>query len=357
MSTVYAVIMAGGRGERFWPLSTETLSKPFIALLGQQTLLQATVDRLAPLIPPERILISIGESHQEIAREQLRVIPEENFIVEPVGRDTAACLGFTALYLERRDPECTMLAVPADHFIDDPEGFRRTLRKGIASSDGATAVVFGVKPLRPETGYGYIQAEKPAIPVDAWPVIRFVEKPDVVTAARYAQSGNFFWNSGMFLWRNSTLLELFEEHMPATYRGLNELRPLIGRRDAWSDLRRIFSSFRRLSVDYGILEKASRLRLVPVEFMWDDIGSWSALERALPADALGNVARGPHVALDSNSCIVYSEDGVVATFGVSDLVVVQANGKVLVCPKRLAADLKRLVSALGQEPRGAAAKH
>jgi len=350
MSTVYAVVMAGGRGERFWPLSTETYTKPFVPLLGTETLLEATVKRLSPLIPPERVLISLGQSHLEVARRQLPGIPAENFIVEPLGRDTSACLGFAALYLERRDPDSIMLATPSDHYIDDPEGFRRTLRKGISSLEGATAVVFGVKPVRPETGYGYVQAEKPAIPAGAWPVIRFVEKPDAATAARYVQSGDFFWNSGMFLWKNSTLLQLFEEHMPDTYSGLCELRPLIGRDEPSSEIARIFSSFRRISVDYGILERTSSLRLVPVEFTWDDIGNWSALARALPEDRVGNVSRGPHLAVDSNECIVYSDAGVVATFGVSGLVVVQANGKVLVCPKGQAGELKRLVTALGREP-------
>ncbi len=356
MSTIYAVVMAGGRGERFWPLSTEAFAKPFIPLLGRQTLLQVTVERLVPLIPPGRILISIGESHREIACRQLPDIPEENFIVEPVGRDTSACLGFAALHLEQREPECIMLAVPSDHYIDNAEGYLRTLKKGIASLEGATAVLFGVRPARPETGYGYIQAEKPAAQVDAWPVIRFVEKPDATTAARYVQSGDFFWNSGMFLWKNSTLLGLFEEHMPEMYRGLCEIRSLIGRSDARVEMFRIFSAFQRLSVDFAIMEKTSRLRLVPVEFVWDDIGNWSALERALPGDALGNVARGPHVAIDSVSCITYSDAGVVATFGVSELVVVQANGRVLVCPKDKAGDLKRLVTALGQDHFGAAAK-
>jgi mannose-1-phosphate guanylyltransferase len=346
MAPVYAVIMAGGRGERFWPLSTDSLPKPFVPLVGEKTLIQQTVERLQPLIPVERILISIGQSHRSIAGRQLPQVPPENFIVEPVGRDTSACLGFCALHLEARDPDGIMLALPADHFIGDPKAYRRALQSGIDNLEGASGVVFGIRPDRPETGYGYIQAQEPSLPGAVWPVIRFVEKPDGVRAAEYVKSGNFFWNSGMFLWRTRTLIELFHQHMPETWSGLNEMRSLIGRSGSAPEMLRIFSGLQRLSIDFGIMEKCANLRLVPAEFGWDDIGNWAALERALPADRLGNVAQGPHVAVESSGCIVYSDAGVIATFGLSDVVVVQVNGKVLVCPKNRAGDLKSLVSGL-----------
>lgn len=351
MSEVYAVIMAGGRGERFWPLSTEDLPKPFVRLLGPRTMLQETVERLQPLIPPERILISIGAVHETLARGLLPGLPPENFVVEPVGRDTSACLGFCALHIERRDPQAAMLAVPADHHIHDGEAFRRTLRKGMESLAGATAVVFGIRPARPDTGYGYVETGAAARAAEALPVIRFVEKPDARTAARYLAAGNFYWNSGMFLWRNATLLELFARHMPDTYRGLERIRSLMNGPHAPGELARVYGALPRISVDYGILEKASGLRLVPAEFDWDDIGNWTALERILPADAQGNVAVGPLHALEAGGCIAYSDAGTVALFGVSDLVVVQARGRVLVCPKEKAAELKRLVGGLDPERR------
>ncbi|MBM3791571.1 MAG: mannose-1-phosphate guanylyltransferase, partial [Acidobacteria bacterium] len=290
---VFAVVMAGGRGERFWPLSTEELPKPFIPLLGGRTLLQDTVERLQPLAPAERTLVSLGEHHLEVARRQLPGLPERNFIVEPVGRDTAACIGYCALHIERRDPEGAMLAVPADHYISDPEAFRETLAQGIRSLPGATGVVFGIAPERPETGYGYIQAEKPATPGQAWPVLRFVEKPDAETATRYVAAGNYFWNSGMFLWSNRILLELFREHMPGTYRGLDRLRGLLDRPEERDRRLAVFSAFERISIDYGIAEKASGLRLVPVGFVWDDVGNWSAIERALRTGDTDNTSLGP----------------------------------------------------------------
>jgi mannose-1-phosphate guanylyltransferase len=350
MPTLYAVIMAGGRGERFWPLSTSTLPKPFIPLLGKSTLLQETVSRIQRMTPLERILISIGAEHFEIARQQLPQIPEENFIVEPIGRDTAACLGFSALHIEQRDPEAVMLALPADHFIANADAYVQTVQKGLESLEGATGVVFGISPTRPETGYGYILAEKPVITADAWPVVRFIEKPDAPAAEQYLASGNYFWNSGMFLWSNQTLLSLFQKHLPETYQGLSRLRPLIGNAGAKAEINEVFAALPRISIDFGIMEKTSGLRLVPAQFAWDDIGNWASLERALPLDAQGNIAQGRHVALDSNGCILYAQTGTIATFGVSDLIVVEAYGKILVCSKDKAADLKKLVIALGPQP-------
>jgi mannose-1-phosphate guanylyltransferase len=349
MSHAYAVIMAGGRGERFWPLSTDRVPKPFIPLLGPRTLIQQTVDRLLPLLPSDRILISIGEIHREIAQEQLPEVPTDNFVLEPVGRDTAPCIGYCALHIERRDPDATMIAAPADHFVADAGAYRRTLEKGISALAGATGVVFGISPSRPETGYGYIQVQKPESGAEAWPVLRFVEKPDIARAREYVAAGGYYWNSGIFLWRNRTLLDLLAKHMPELHQGLEALRPLIGRKEAHSEIHQVFAALPRISIDFGVMEKASGLRLVPAEFTWDDIGNWSALERALPRDADGNVALGPRVALDASRCVSYSDAGTIATFGVSDLVVIQAHGKVLVCPKDRAADLKRLIAALGPE--------
>jgi mannose-1-phosphate guanylyltransferase len=347
MTALYAVVMAGGRGERFWPLSTSKLPKPFIPLTGASSLIQETVARIQPIVPLERILISIGTTHLEIAREQLPRIPAENFIVEPVGRDTSACLAFCALHIEKRDPDGIMLALPADHFVSEPDAFRRTIQKGLINLEGATGVIFGIKPVRPETGYGYILAEKPSIHADAWPVLRFIEKPDASTASQYVSSGNYFWNSGMFLFKNQTMLSLFQKHMPETYEKLCLMRPLLKESNSGAEIANIFSTLTRISIDFGIMEKTSGLRLIPAEFVWDDIGSWAALERALPADNAGNVAQGPHLALESNGCIVYAQSETIATFGVSDLVIVQAYGKILVCSKNKAADLKRLVTALG----------
>jgi mannose-1-phosphate guanylyltransferase len=349
MTALYAVVMAGGRGERFWPLSTTNLPKPFIRLLGSNSLIQDTVSRIQPIVPLERVLISIGAAQLDVARQQLPQIPAENFIVEPIGRDTSACIGFCALHIERRDPEGLMLALPADHFVGDPAAYLRTIQAGLDNLGGAAGIVFGIPPARPETGYGYILAEKPAVAADAWPVVRFIEKPDAPAAARFLSSGNYFWNSGIFLWQVRTLLGLFQKHMPDVYPGLCRLRPLLGRGDSEAEIYEIFSALPRISIDFGIMEKTHGLRLVPAQFLWDDIGNWAALERALPPDSKGNIAQGSTVALDSSGCVLYAQTGTVSAFGVSDLIVVQAYGKVLVCSKDRAADLKRLVTALGPQ--------
>jgi mannose-1-phosphate guanylyltransferase len=346
MSNVYAVIMAGGRGERFWPLSTGQSPKPFIPLLGSRTMIQQTFDRLLPLVPQERILISIGRMHRQIAGEQLPEVSPDNFIVEPVGRDTAACLGFCALHIEQRDPEGIMLAVPADHYIADGESYRNCLQQGIAALRDATGVVFGILPSRPETGYGYIQTGRPEPTKQALPVLRFVEKPDAGRAREYLAAGDYYWNSGIFLWRNRTLLGLLQQHMPELSRGLTELRPWIGNPERDQDLCKVFQALPRISIDFGVMEKTAGLRLVPAAFGWDDIGNWSALERALPPDAGGNVSLGPCLAIESHDCVCYSDGGTVAVFGGSDLIVVSAHGNVLVCPKEKAPDLKRLLAQL-----------
>jgi mannose-1-phosphate guanylyltransferase len=210
-------------------------------------------------------------------------------------------------------------------------------------------VVFGIRPTRPETGYGYIRAEKPALRADAWPVVRFVEKPDSATASAYVRSGKYFWNSGMFLWRNRTLLELFEKHMPDTYAGLAALRPLVGREDSREKARQIFAGLRRISIDYGILERTCGLRLVPADFGWDDIGDWASLGRARGAGTSENIASGPVVAAQSRNCVLFSDSTPMAVFGLSDMVVVQARGRVLVCPKARAPELKTLYSALPED--------
>jgi mannose-1-phosphate guanylyltransferase len=192
-------------------------------------------------------------------------------------------------------------------------------------------------------------AEKPVTQASAWPVIRFIEKPDAKSAAHYLIAGNYFWNSGLFLFKNQNLLALFEKHMPDTYEKLSRIRPLLKESGSGSQIAEIFSSLERISIDFGIMEKTSGLQLVPAAFGWDDIGSWAALERALPSDESGNVAQGPHIALESNGCIVYAQSETIATFGVSDLVIVQAYGKILICSKDKAADLKRLVKALDSQ--------
>jgi mannose-1-phosphate guanylyltransferase len=239
-----------------------------------------------------------------------------------------------------------MIAVPADHYIADPVAYRLTMEKGVRALSAATGVVFGIPPARPETGYGYIQTHPRAGAAESLSVIRFVEKPDAARAREYMAVGNYYWNSGIFLWRNRTLLDLLQQHMPALYEGLDRLRPWIGCEEKREVLHEAFGVLPRISIDFAVAEKMTGLRLVPAEYVWDDVGNWLALERALPHDAAGNVSIGPFHALDAGGCVSYSDAGTVAIFGLSDLIVVQAQGKVLVCAKDRASDLKRLLTQL-----------
>ncbi len=239
-----------------------------------------------------------------------------------------------------------MLALPADHYIRDLGAYRDAVRSGIGNLGDATGVVFGIPPVRPETGYGYILTEGDASAAGCRRVVRFVEKPDAPTAARYLADGRYFWNSGMFLWRNRTLLELFETHMPELYDGLCRLRPHVGMDESHGEIYRIFPGLPRISIDFGILEKASGLRMIPARFGWDDIGTWSSLERVLPADAHANIRLGSTVTEEATGCILYAQTGSIAAFGVSDLVIVEAHGNVLVCSKDRTPDLKKLVEGI-----------
>ena len=241
-----------------------------------------------------------------------------------------------------------MLALPADHYVTNGDAYRKTIQTGLSNLEGSNGVVFGITPTRPETGYGYILAEKPldGCGGNARPVIRFVEKPDADAAARYLAEGNYYWNSGMFLWNNRTLLGLFEKFMPDTSVALNRLRPLIGDETAGEEIRDIFSTLPRISIDFGIMEKAEGLRLVPADFGWDDVGSWAALGRALMPDKKGNIIQGRASVLEAENCVIYSQSDTIAAFGVSDLIIVQAHGKILVTSRDKAADLKKLVATL-----------
>jgi mannose-1-phosphate guanylyltransferase len=238
-----------------------------------------------------------------------------------------------------------MIALPADHFVSNIDGYVKTLQLGIENLQEASGIVFGISPARPETGYGYVLTDASSSVSGALNVIRFVEKPNAEKAAEFLASGDYYWNSGMFLWKNSTLLDLFRQHMPEFYGSMCILRSLLGT-DSGAEINKVFSSLPRISIDFGIMEKTAGLKLVPAQFIWDDIGNWASLERALPADSQGNIAQGSHIALESSRCILYAQSETIAAFGVTDLVIVQAYGQVLVCPKSKTGDLKRLVSAL-----------
>jgi len=289
MNTTYAVIMAGGKGERLWPLSTPEQPKQFLRLLGDRSMLQETVARILPLIPPERILVVTGAEHAALVREQLPGLPESNIVVEPVGRGTAPCVGLSALIVRSLAPEGVMLALPADHVITDQGAFQILLEGTIKiAADGSHLLTFGITPDRPETGYGYIHAVEPwsgsgePAGLSVLRVERFTEKPDHETACQFLDEGTYFWNSGMFVWRADTILEEIERYMPDLHQSLAKLAPLFGRPEFESALNRTYEATPSQSIDRGVMEKSDRILLVAAPNIgWSDVGGWEALKQVI----------------------------------------------------------------------------
>lgn len=349
----YAVIMAGGRGERFWPLSEESLPKPFLPLLGERTMIRETVGRIKLLIPEERIVIVLSRDHLPIAQQQLPEIPLRNFVLEPFGRDTAACIGLASLYIGERDKDASMVVLAADHLITGKKAFFKTITSSLTFLKSNDYIItIGVKPTRPETGYGYIRLGEKLECIDGesfYRVKRFIEKPALSVATRYLKTDQYCWNSGIFVWKNSTIQKSLSLYMPELWNGLVRINEHLGNEEEEKVIRREFSKFERISIDYGVLEKSSRVVVVPASFNWDDVGTWTALERAYNLDEFDNVVVGRHVGKDTRGCIVFSRDQLIATWGVKDLVIVQAKGKILVCHKEKTSSLKEIVRLIEKE--------
>jgi mannose-1-phosphate guanylyltransferase len=285
-------------------------------------------------VPKERIFVVLGEEHVDVARRQLPDLSEDQFIVEPEGRDTGPCIGFTALLLRRRDPEAVMVVLPADHYIPDADAFVATASVAAeCARQGDRLVTIGITPTRPEVGYGYIYArDRAGIAESAscFRVSRFVEKPDEVKAARYLADGNYFWNSGIFVWRTAVVLVGIERHMPELFKGLRAIEGSVAAGDS-QKVAEGFKGFHKISIDYGLMEKADNVLMVKADFAWDDVGTWGSLQRVMELDETGNYLRGNPVCVDTTGCMVYGEDVPVGVIGVSNLIIVASRQGVLVC--------------------------
>ncbi|MGH7370021.1 MAG: mannose-1-phosphate guanylyltransferase [Candidatus Methylomirabilaceae bacterium] len=343
LAHVFAVVLAGGKGERFWPLSTGSEPKAFLRLVGDASLLQATVRRARSLVPWPHVLVVAGRAHSGLVREQLPELPDGNLLLEPVGRDTAAAIGLASLHLERIDREAVMAVLPADHHVPDVEAFAAVLRRaiGLVELRPSWVVTVGIPPTRPETGYGYLEVgDSLPEPPGAFRVRRFMEKPDVQTAEGLLRGGRHYWNGGIFLWRTATIQRLLSRFMPAEWDGFCRIRA------AWGDqavLEREFDAFRRLSIDYGVLERMEGdVAAIPADFTWDDLGSWDALARVLPLQADGNIVVGDVRCLDTSGSVIVSAGRQVATVGVSGMIVVASKDGVLVCPRGRSQEVRRI---------------
>jgi mannose-1-phosphate guanylyltransferase len=352
----HAVIMAGGVGTRFWPHSRQDRPKQFLRIAGDRPMIAETCRRLEGVIDAERVLVVTRASQVDLVKEACPDLPAANILAEPCGRNTAPCIALAALKLLAADPDAAMLCLPADHVIGPDDVFRRAVEAVVARAAASRALLtFGIPPTRPATGFGYVeQGELAASDGDLrfHRVVRFVEKPDLETARGYLESGRFHWNSGMFAWRADVFVERLEALLPDTASALAPVAHLAGP-DVDPALAAAYDSLEGISVDYGIMERADGVEVVPAPFSWDDVGSWSALDRVHAPDADGNVALGELLALDSKGLVAVSgDDHVIATVGVDNLVIIHTRDVTLVCPKERAEDVKRLVDVLGERGHG-----
>lgn len=354
---VYPVIMAGGSGTRFWPLSRQLFPKQLLRIIGDETLIQQTMRRVVSGTPPERVMISTNPAQAESIRVQLsewKDALKDNFVLEPEGRNTAPAIALVALELIRRDPDAIMLVVPADHIIKGQRDFDAAVALAASLAQQGLLVTFGIKPIRPETGYGYIKPDAKRVlgrrgTLKGYRVGRFVEKPNAVKAAQYLKAGNYYWNSGMFVWRAATILEEIRRHQPVLARGIDGIGRLIGQGTAKTAIDEEYRRLPSISIDTGVMEKSDKAAVVPVGFRWSDVGSWGSLDEVAPKDKAGNVVGGRVVDIDSRRSVVYGDRRVVATIGLTDMVVVDTPDATLVCPKSRAQDVKRIVDILKQQ--------
>jgi len=343
-----ALIMAGGRGERFWPYSRRNRPKQFLSLTPDgQTLLQLTVQRILPLVDIEDMYIATHADYKEQVRQQLPDLPEENILCEPVGRNTAPCIGLGAVHIAQKHKDALMFVLPSDHLIKYVPIFRDTLSEacGVAMK-GDNLVTIGITPDYPETGYGYIKFNSGAAEGRAFSVDRFVEKPDLETAKQYLGSAEYLWNSGMFVWKISSVMARFEQLMPEMHAGLLRIQASIGTEEEAATLEREFTQFPSESIDYGVMEKTSNIYVLPSSFGWDDVGSWLAIERIHPTNEFGNVVKGNFITVSTENCVLQGGEKLIAAVGLKNLIVVDTEDTLLICAKESAADIKRVLENL-----------
>jgi mannose-1-phosphate guanylyltransferase len=361
----YPVILAGGRGTRFWPLSRKRRAKQLLALDGKQTMIQQTVARLAPMTAPSRFWIITNHDLRPAILRQLPKLPAKQIIAEPAGRNTAPAIGLAAFLLLRRDPDAVLGLFPSDHVIADPAQYRATLNRGIEiAAAGENIVVLGVRPTRPETGYGYIEVDShrsgapdPHAPL---PVRRFTEKPDLATARQFVSAGNYFWNSGMFLWRADTLANALREHLPNTAVLLEKIAAAYGTRKFAETFRKLYPKSENISIDYAVLEPLSakgeaqsRIFCLPSDFGWNDLGSWASLHEHQAAKSKSGdgspVSASGSFALNAKNNYVHAPGKFVALVGVSNLVIVETEDALLVTTLDQSQDVGKVVKHLDEK--------
>lgn len=348
---ITAVIMAGGRGERFWPKSRNTCPKQFLSLTKDgETMIQKTVKRLLPLVDMEDIFIVTNSGYISLVGQQLPELPKENILAEPCARNTAPCIAFAAAVIGRKYEDAVMLVLPSDHLISYEDIYISTLKKAVAVSlEGKNLVTIGITPTYPETGYGYINFGAEA--GNAYKVERFVEKPDLATAKEYLASGKYLWNSGMFVWKISSIMANLKEFMPDIHEGALKIGQAFGTELYEETLEKEFTAFTSESIDFGIMEKADDIFTIPGSFGWDDVGSWLAVERINEVDDDKNYIEGNVISIGSERSTVCGGKRLIAAVGVEDIIIVDTDDAVLICSKNSTQDVKKVIARLKEQGR------
>ena len=345
----YAVIMAGGCGVRFWPLSRKSLPKQLLNLTGKDVMLNETADRLAPLVGRENVfVVTSAVLESRIKAATAGKILSENILCEPAPRGTAACIGYAAEIIRKKYGDGVIIVTPSDAYIRDEKSFRDTLEIAAQAAEKYDSpVTVGIKPTFAATGYGYIRFEKGEERA-VKKVLRFVEKPDRITAETYLKSGEYLWNSGMFIWKTSVVLRELKKYLPEIYDGLETIAESFGKAEEKAVTEHLYPAFTATSVDYGIMEKADDILVAEGDFGWNDVGSWDGLEALYETDEYGNVCAGDVITQESENCVLYSSGRTLAVLGVENLVVVETSDAVMVCPKDRAQDVKTLIEKLNR---------
>jgi mannose-1-phosphate guanylyltransferase len=357
MASFYAAIMAGGVGTRLWPLSRESRPKQALRLIGDRTMFQHAVERLQPLFPPDHVVVVTGDEHAQILQSQTPQLPERNFILEPMGRDSGPAAGLGAIHLRQRDPDAVMAMLTADHYIADVERFRAVLKVAEQVARSGKIVTLGIKPDFASTGYGYIRQGEHLDEIDGFEIlsaVKFTEKPDQETATDFFESGRYSWNSGMFIWHVDQLLREFQRQRPEIYQQLMTIAKALDTPRESEVLNEIWPQITKISVDYAIMENAKDVAVIPIDIGWSDVGTWASLLEIIAGDEQGNVidaGEDKHLGIDTHRTLVHSDGRLVVTIGLEDMIIVETEDAVLVCPRDRSQDVKQVVTQLRQENR------